>query len=244
VVTSAVIGQRRPKTVTERLTACLLFIGRDIQRLDQGTGIGGRDLVTTEWMMAETESEDFDEFFRLVKMLGETGLIEDQLSMTAQEWFFNTPRAWSEVERLLTTQTDSNQAFVAMWFNDSVEEAFTKGIAPAIAHSGYRPLRIDQKEHNNKIDDEIIAEIRRLRFVIADFTCAPGSPRGGVYYEAGFARGLGMPVIWTCKNESMSDLHFDTRQYAHIVWGAPDDLYRKLKARIGATLGDGPLPKA
>jgi hypothetical protein len=173
-------------------------------------------------MMAETESEDFDEFFRLVKMLGETGLIEDQLSMTAQEWFFNTPRAWSEVERLLTTQTDSNQAFVAMWFNDSVEEAFTKGIAPAIAHSGYRPLRIDQKEHNNKIDDEIIAEIRRSRFVIADFTCAPGSPRGGVYYEAGFARGLGMPVIWTCKNESMSDLHFDTRQYAHIVWGAPD----------------------
>ena len=32
------------------------------------------------------------------------------------------------------------------------------------------PVRIDQKERLNKIDDEIIAEIRRSRFLVADFT--------------------------------------------------------------------------
>jgi hypothetical protein len=104
-------------------------------------------------------------------------------------------------------------------------------------------IRIDKKEHNNKIDDEILAEIRRSRFLIADFTCEPKNVRGGVYYEAGFAQGLGIPVIWTCRETSLADLHFDTRQYSHIVWKTPADLFTQLKNRIGATIGDGPLPK-
>jgi len=104
-------------------------------------------------------------------------------------------------------------------------------------------IRIDKKEHNNKIDDEIIAEIRRSRFLIADFTCERKNVRGGVYYEAGFAQGLGIPVIWTCKDTSLTDLHFDTRQYSHIIWKNPADLLIQLKNRIGATIGDGPLPK-
>jgi hypothetical protein len=39
-----------------------------------------------------------------------------------------------------------------------------KADAPAIRDSGYEPMRIDRKEHINKIDDEIIAEIRRSCF--------------------------------------------------------------------------------
>ena len=35
--------------------------------------------------------------------------------------------------------------------------------------------------------DRIIAQIRASKFVVADFT----RNRGGVYYEAGFALGLG-----------------------------------------------------
>ena len=103
--------------------------------------------------------------------------------------------------------------------------------------------RIDRKEHSNKIDDEIIAEIRRSRFVVADFTCEREKVRGGVYYEAGFALGLGLPVIWTCRKDCLDYLHFDTRQYNHIVWETPEELYARLKARIGAFIGDGPLQK-
>ena len=100
---------------------------------------------------------------------------------------------------------------------------------------------VDQQHHHlNKVDDEIIAEIRRSRFLVADFTCEPGKVRGGVYFEAGFASGLDIPIIWTCKNTSMRDLHFDTRQYPHIEWNDSTDLYTKLKARIGALIGDGP----
>jgi hypothetical protein len=53
-----------------------------------------------------------------------------------------------------------------------------------ISDAGFEPLRINMKEHVNKICDEIIAEIRRSRFVVADYT----GQRGGVYYEAGLRR--------------------------------------------------------
>jgi hypothetical protein len=128
-----------------------------------------------------------------------------------------------------------------MWFNDITDAAYREGIAPAITAAGYEPLRIDNKEHLNKIDDEIIAELRRSRFVVADFTCEPQSVRGGVYFEAGFAMGLNVPVIWTCRESSRDDLHFDTRQYNHIMWKDPADLHDRLLVRIGSVLGDGPL---
>jgi hypothetical protein len=73
----------------------------------------------------------------------------------------------------------------------------------AIYDSGYDPRRVDQQHHHlNKVDDEIVAEIRRSRFLVADFTCEPGKVRGGVYFEAGFARGLNIPIIWTCRDTS------------------------------------------
>ncbi|HZU50969.1 MAG TPA: hypothetical protein VE968_03750 [Sphingomicrobium sp.] len=124
------------------------------------------------------------------------------------------------------------------------ERRLRKGIEPAIREAGYEPLRIDRKEHLNKIDDEIIAEIRRSRFLVADFTHGDTGARGGVYYEAGFAHGLNIPVIFTCRADAIDKVHFDTRQYNHITWATPDELKERLAKRITATLGDGSLKKA
>lgn len=57
-----------------------------------------------------------------------------------------------------------------MWFDETVNDAFENGLKSGIEETGYRAVRIDRQEHNNRIDDEIIAEIRRSRFVAADFT--------------------------------------------------------------------------
>jgi len=67
--------------------------------------------------------------------------------------------------------------------NQLVREAIEEGIQQA----GYKPLFIDNKEHNNVIVDEIIAEICRSRFVVAEFTQGKAGACGGVYFEAGFA---------------------------------------------------------
>jgi hypothetical protein len=132
----------------------------------------------------------------------------------------------------------SQVGFCAMWFDGSVRPLFDEVLAPTIRQCGYEALRIDGTEHNGKIDDEIVAAIRSARFLVADFT----GHRGGVYYEAGFAHGLGLPVIFTCREDAIDGLHFDVRQYNTILWrdGALPEAAERLKNRILATLGQGP----
>lgn len=143
-----------------------------------------------------------------------------------------TPRGWEAADRLRRVRSDSDQAFVAMWFDPSLDEAWEKGFKPALESTGFHPIRVDLVEHNQKIDDRIVAEIRRSGLLVADFT----GNRGGVYFEAGFAMGLVIPVIWTCRDTDIDQVHFDTRQYNHIVWHNPDELRERLINRVSATL--------
>ena len=147
---------------------------------------------------------------------------------------------YSRIAEKETNVTDSSQAFVAMWFDDSLKEAFDEGVEPAIREAGYKAMRIDRDPTVDKIDDAIISEIRRSRFLVADFTHGEKGARGGVYYEAGFAYGLEKPVIYTCRADMVDDLHFDTRQYSHILWKTPEELREGLKNKILARIGEGP----
>ena len=151
-----------------------------------------------------------------------------------------TPRGIMQAEEWGRSYTASTQGFVAMWFDEQMQSAWQEGFYRAIGEAGYVPRRIDSKEHINKIGDEIIAEIRRSRFVVADFT----GQRGGVYYEAGYASGRDIPVVWTCRKDALGDLHFDIRQYNCIDWETPEELARRLKVRIEAVIGEGPRKRA
>lgn len=241
--TITLIKSRQPLPVMSRMTAALKYLGIHITRLGNYLSFGDDEDHHTMRLLAETESKDANEVFEIYQMLENTGLVNGSFFIGGGGQVRPTAHGWSELDNLKKPQVDSSQAFVAMWFSDQTADAYVSGIEPAIRAAGYKSIRIDKKEHNNKIDDEIISEIRRARFLIADFTCEPKKVRGGVYYEAGFAMGLGIPVIWTCKDTCLDDLHFDTRQYSHLMWKTPADLFEQLKNRIGATIGDGPLSK-
>ena len=81
-----------------------------------------------------------------------------------------TVDGYIQIEEQKKTYVDSDRAFVAMWFDESMIDAWDNGFDPAIQDAGYKPVRIDKQEFANRIDDEIITEIRKARFVIADFT--------------------------------------------------------------------------
>ena len=189
-------------------------------------------------MLAATLLENQGQLRYMIEQIQEMGLVNGDWTVPTI-----TLEGYRRLEELRGIQASSDQAFVAMWFDESMNEAWQEGFRPGIEEAGYKPLRIDGKEHNNKIDDEIIAEIKRSRFLIADFTSEPEKARGGVYYEAGFAKGLNIPVIFTCRNDRLEDVHFDTRQFNHLVWEDPKDLYKKLANRISHTVGDGPHRK-
>lgn len=139
---------------------------------------------------------------------------------------------WRRLKRVEERTEDRKQAFIAMWVEDGKTAFYTDGIEPALDERGYSPLRVNLKQHNDRIDDRTIADIRQSSLVVADFT----GQRGSVYFEAGFAKGLGIPVVWTCRDDEVDDLHIDTGKYNPIIWETPEDLREQLVHRIAATL--------
>lgn len=157
------------------------------------------------------------------------------ISSTEPQRYSITLAGWKCIEEHRSPNKQSLDAFIAMSFDDKFLSLYEQALCPGISEAGYSPLRIDRHEHNNRIDDEIIASIRKSRFVVADFSLQ----RGGIYFEAGYALGLGLPVIWTVERAALNEVHFDNRQYNFLVWedGGYDDLARRLKNRIEATIG-------
>jgi hypothetical protein len=140
---------------------------------------------------------------------------------------------WKRVRDLRQTSTASRLAFVAFQFTTDMLAMYDSAFKPAIESAGFHAHRSNDPTHNGKIDAEIIVQIRRSRFVIADSTAA----NPNVYFEAGYAIALGLPVIWTCNRANhKDDMRFDTRQYNHILWSDGPDLTKQLSARIGATI--------
>ncbi len=146
-----------------------------------------------------------------------------------------TTEGLQELERLAQSGSESSNAFIAMWFDPSRRRA-DGAIQEAIREAGYLPVRLDQVEHLNRIDDEMVARIRSSKFMVADFS----GHRHNVYFEAGFMLGLGRPVISLCEKTDIENLHFDTRQYAMIDYTDEEELKKRLKVRILANLGAGP----
>jgi nucleoside 2-deoxyribosyltransferase len=208
-------------------------IDRTLVNLAAVTNFPGAKLQITakDKSLFFTQSNDNNEVFFLINQLIADEYITGIAGFPSD--IVVTVKGWNRVAELeQASSEESKQVFVAMWFSDEMEGAYETAIKAAIEELGYTAMRIDKKEHNNMIDDEIIAEIKKSKFLIADFT---GS-RGGVYFEAGYAMGLGTPVIWMCRHDHLKEVHFDTRQYSHIVWENEDDLYKRLLNRIRATI--------
>ena len=182
--------------------------------------------------VAVTYSQDISEVLILQKLLTERRWVE----------LFNMegdceilPSGYIAADELTRKISRSNKGFVAMSFEKDLEPAYDEGFQIGILKAGYDPIRVDKEEHTNRIDDEIIAHIRTSAFIVADFT----GHCGGVYFEAGFALGLNLHVIWTCRKDDMKDLHFDIRQYNTIDWENHEELASRLQHRIEATVGKG-----
>ena len=211
--------QADPLPVPERAERLLRYLAK--RSADEiGSEIPLLDVRTPafEGALVWSESTGRREVLFLIDYLSKKGWVEivEYQSRDAIERVAVTVDGYARIEDLRTTP-DSSQAFVAMWFGDEMNDAYKKGIEPAIVQSGYKPMRIDQKTDANKLDDDIVAEIRRSRFLVADMTHGEGGARGSVYFEAGFAMGLGIQIIYTCHSDWIDKVHFDTRQYVHTL---------------------------
>ena len=222
-----------PPDVVIRMDQVLLTLAARLERPGRQIKIRGSDEPYSFW------TEDWTTLRFYFDALAKQGLLKgakpSEPELTIDGWI-----KAAEIQRGYGFEGGPPKVFVAMWFDESMRSVYDEAIDKAIRATGHEPFRVDIKEHNNRIDDEIIAGIRGSRFVVADFTCGQDGVRGGVYYEAGYAHGLGREVIFCVREDQINQLHFDTEHFNHIPWKDAKDLQRKLELRILATVGCAP----
>jgi hypothetical protein len=180
--------------------------------------------IGLHWILQHLKEEE------LLKYSSSGGL-DDVLSLLL------TMSGWQKYEDLKKVRTESRTAFMAMRFGqpdlDQVVETVFK---PAVLRTGFELKKLTDEQPAGLIDDQIRAAILSGRFVIADLT--HGSY--GAYWEAGFAEGLNLPVIYTCEKSAWQEkqTHFDTNHLLTIIWdpAQPEHAGELLTATIRATL--------
>lgn len=145
------------------------------------------------------------------------------------------PAGWERFEQLNREGTTSRTAFMAMQYNNAELDSLVQGVLrPAVEATGFELRVLTDVPRAGLIDDRLRVEIRRSRFLIADIT----HENLGAYWEAGFAEGLGKPVIYTCQRDVFSSVaHFDTNHHLTVMWDTDfPQVAETLKATIRATL--------
>lgn len=227
-----------PRTIPKRIErsfCCLVRAG------DAGDQLGRRICFNQDdWRQYIPFAFDFDDAGYIVSALREYDWITTGSSTNPYKARI-TPTGWAKFNDLSESGSDrSNPVFVAMWFGGDergpeMDSLYEKAIAPAVKAAGYHVMRADSKQHNDFIMGRIIGDIRRSPFVVAELI----GNSNGVYYEAGFASGLGTPVIW-CVNSTEGTPHFDVSGINQVRWAKAEDLRTRLEDRILGTIGKGP----
>jgi hypothetical protein len=144
---------------------------------------------------------------------------------------------WERYEALKRKAVNSRTAFMAMKFGDAtLNRVVSECFRPAVERTGFKLRLLTDEQPAGLIDNQMRAAILSARFLITDLTHG----NQGAYWEAGFADGLGLPVIYTCESSAWAakKTHFDTNHMLTVVWDENDlnKAGESLTATIRATL--------
>jgi hypothetical protein len=175
-------GLPRDKTVQEKIE--LMFHWFASRSSEVGTH------VETQW------NDDYPaawckspgEWGTLLRYANDVGLLNVETLDSPQSIVESTVKGWQWLDE--RPKATGSKAFIAMAFDPSLDDV-KAAIHKAIENAGYDPLRVDDDHYSGGVMDRIITHIRDSKFIVADFT----KNRGGVYYEAGVAFGLGIDVV-------------------------------------------------
>lgn len=144
-----------------------------------------------------------------------------------------TLRGWEQFDAEQRGQFAGAYGFIALRFGDPVLDPFLRDvIKPAVSKVGYQLVDMRDTAEAGIIDNLLRVRIRDAAFVLVDLT----HDNAGAYWEAGYAEGLGKPVLYLCERSkfAIAKTHFDTNHCTTVCWnsGAAD----KFEAELVATL--------
>jgi hypothetical protein len=233
-LTEAIIRNPRP-SLSEQSDNFVRWIGDNVS-------VGGQYIDVDKYAgPAIVGSATFEEFELVFRHLRDKGIIEHKTG-TGNIWVKVTLSfaGWERYDELKRSTSDNRKALMAMQYNNKpLADIFESVFRNAVAKTGFELFRlVDTPQPAGLIDDDLRVKIRASRFLIADLT----DGNAGAYWEAGYAEGLGRPVIYTCKKEVFENPkscpHFDTNHHLTILWDSdkPQEAGEKLKSTIRATL--------
>ncbi len=145
-------------------------------------------------------------------------------------------QGWKYAEQLEDGKISHKKAFIAMKFGvKELDDILENTFKPAAKRAGFDLSKLDDNPIAGLIDNNLRVNILNSEFIISDLT----HDNSGAYWEAGYAEGLGKPVIYTCRKDVFDKhkTHFDTNHQYTVVWDANnlEDAGKKLTATIRAT---------
>ena len=162
-----------------------------------------------------------------------TGLIED-ITLALD--------GWERYEAGKRGEFEGNYGFIAMQFDDHDLDVFVRDVVKPAVKQGVSYDLVDMRDvaRAGVIDNIMCVRIRDATFVIVDLT----HDNRGAYWEAGYAEGMGKPVIYICEKAKFDKMksHFDTSHCTTVLWSKddPERFSQELVATIQRSLGRSP----
>jgi hypothetical protein len=163
-----------------------------------------------------------------------TQLEYEQLNSVKSDWADHAADLIALAEKVAESRT----VLVIMSYADTDEltDAF-ETFKSVTGNLGYECERVTQENAGERILPDILEGISRAAFTIVDLT----DLRPNVFYELGYADGLGKRVIVTAKKGT--ELPFDVKDIPTIFWGGQTQLRNDLTKRIMSVVKPG-APRA
>jgi hypothetical protein len=185
------------------------------------------DDVTDTPLIGAFSRDMFDDLLKelvasgLVKRVGQASIPNPRDAGVLSGFTYSlTLTGWERYEAERRGRFAGLYGFIAMKFGDPVLDPMVEAvIKPAVRGGiGYDLVDLRNVSRAGVIDNILRTQIRDAAFVLVDLT----HDNSGAYWEAGYAEGLGKPVVYLCEQSKFdaARTHFDTNHCTTVMWSA------------------------
>lgn len=222
-------------TPIEQINNMVLFLGERSKFLGKNLDF---DSVLTYQLNAWAGIINEENFLALIQALEEFDYIS-QKSIHSENLISVklSLKGWEYFKSLQERNPESKQIFMAMKFEDNAKHFVNTHLKPLTQKLGFDLKLLDEIiSEESLIDDKLRVEIKKSRLLICDLTHG----NQGAYWEAGYAEGLGISVLYICSktafNSKTTKPHFDVNHQEIFTWADDEssiaDFKEQLKAKI------------
>lgn len=197
------------------------YVGDEVMR----TGKDIRSLPPAFHVIVGSPNRDFavnlaNELIRGEILRGRDGNTLNSRDITSANL---TLAGWERYEAEKRGKFAGKSGFIAMKFGDDTLDPLVKNVIKPAIKTGLAYDLVDMRDiaQAGIIDNIMRVQIRDAAFVIVDLS----HDNYGAYWEAGYAEGLGKPVIYICEESKFktAQTHFDTNHCTTVLWSMDDD---------------------